>query len=80
MDRGTVAVSRRQGRADCVIRADREVFEKLVTGQLNMLTAALRGLFRMEGDNVELLVLFQRYVGSRRHALATGRAGGGSDD
>jgi hypothetical protein len=59
IDRGDVAVSRRGGKADCVIQTDKEVFEGMATGRVNALAAVLRGLVGIEGD-LNLLVLFQR--------------------
>jgi predicted lipid carrier protein YhbT len=58
-DRGKLAVSRRAARADCVVRGPAEVFDAIVGGEQNALTALLRGAVEVEGD-VELLVLFQR--------------------
>src|SRR4051795_5167030 len=43
VDRGAVSVSRRNGRADCVLRADAATFERLATGELNPLATMLRG-------------------------------------
>jgi putative sterol carrier protein len=57
--RGTVAVSRANGPADCVIAADRKGFDEVASGRLNALAAALRGVLAIEGDPA-LLVRFQR--------------------
>lgn len=59
IDEGDVSVSHRNGRADCVVRTSREVFEGLVGGQVNAFAATLRGVLAIEGDPT-LLVLFQR--------------------
>ena len=61
IDKGDVAVSRRNARADCVLRADRSLFERLAGGQANAMAALLRGDIRVEGDP-QLLVLFQRLL------------------
>ena len=61
IDRGEVTVSRRRGAADCVVRTDVAVFDGLFTGEINALTAFLRGEVTLEGDP-ELLVLFQRVL------------------
>jgi predicted lipid carrier protein YhbT len=61
IDHGRVHVSRRTARADAVIRTDRAIFERVVTGEANGLTAALRGRMRIEGD-VRLLVAFVRLM------------------
>jgi putative sterol carrier protein len=74
VDRGAVSVSRRNGRADCVLRADAATFERLATGELNPLATMLRGGVQVEmSTNSELLVLFQRYVGARIHQVGIDR-------
>ncbi len=59
VEKGDVGVSRRNMRADCVIRTDRALFDGLASGKVNMMAAVLRGALGVEGD-VGLLVLFQR--------------------
>jgi putative sterol carrier protein len=59
MEKGDVTVSRKSAAADCVVRTDKSVFDSLARGELQTLTAFLRGLLRLEGEG-ELLVLFQR--------------------
>ena len=54
-----VSVSHRTAKADAVIRTSKDLFEGMVTGRVNALTAALRGVVSLEGDP-SLLVLFQR--------------------
>jgi predicted lipid carrier protein YhbT len=49
VDDGDVTVAD-TGEADCVIRADRQVFERLATGRLNPVAAVLRGDLEVEGD------------------------------
>lgn len=61
IDKGDIAVSRRNAKADCVIRADQAVFEGIARGELNPFTAILRGAMEVEGKP-ELLVLFRRMV------------------
>jgi predicted lipid carrier protein YhbT len=61
IDKGDVAVSRKNVRADCSFRADRAVFDQLATGRMNALAAALRGDIVLDGDS-ELLVPFQRLL------------------
>jgi hypothetical protein len=66
VERGTVAISNKKGRADTVLRLDRALAEKLVTGKANATTAVLRGLLDPEGD-LALLIAFQRlFPGPRR--------------
>jgi SCP-2 sterol transfer family len=54
-----VAVSRRNAKADAVIRVDRALFEGMVTGRVNATAAVLRGLVASDGD-VGIVILFQR--------------------
>jgi len=76
--KGDVAVSHRNVRADCVVRADRALFDGVAGGEVNAMAALLRGAMGVEG-NVELLVLFQRlFPGpprsrSRRHTAGYAR-------
>jgi putative sterol carrier protein len=59
--RGDLAVSRRNVRADCVVRGDRALFERIASGRQNAMAALLRGAIEVEG-NVGLLVLFQKLL------------------
>jgi putative sterol carrier protein len=59
IDKGDLTVSRRIVRADCVIRAERSVFEGLATGRVNAMAALLRGDLVAEGDP-RVLVLLRR--------------------
>ena len=61
VDRGEVAVARGNGPADCVLRADRKLFSRIASGQVNAFAAVLRGAVTIEGDP-RLLVLFQRLL------------------
>lgn len=61
LDRGAVAVSRRRGRADCVARAEKALFDAFARGDANAMTALLRGELTFDGDP-ELLVRFQRLL------------------
>jgi putative sterol carrier protein len=63
IDDGQVDVSHRNLRADAVMSADRAVFERVVKGEANGLTAGLRGQLRMEGDT-RVAVAFGRLVPS----------------
>ncbi len=56
---GAVAASRREVRADTVIKAPRHVFDDIVTGRQNATTAVLRGLVEIHGDP-GLLMWFER--------------------
>ena len=59
MHGGDVSVSHRNAKADSVIRTSEKVFEGMVTGRVNAMAGALRGVVSLEGDPT-LLVLFQR--------------------
>jgi putative sterol carrier protein len=59
LDKGDIDVSRRNAAADCVLRADRASFERVVAGELNFMAALLRGEVSVKGDP-RLLVLLQR--------------------
>jgi putative sterol carrier protein len=59
IDNGKISVSRRNDSADCVIRADRALFEQLVAGRKNAVAAVLRGDLAVDGD-WRLLVRIQR--------------------
>jgi putative sterol carrier protein len=59
IDKGDIAVSHRNASADCVVRADRKLFENITTGRENTVAAVLRGAMEIEG-NRELIALFQR--------------------
>ena len=56
---GDVTVSHRNAKADSVIRTSKDLFEGMVTGRVNAMAAALRGVVSLEGDPT-MLVLFQR--------------------
>jgi putative sterol carrier protein len=64
IEKGDVSVSRRNARADCVLRVPEKVFEGVVKGRTNATAAVLRGEVEIEGDP-ELLVLFQRLFGAQ---------------
>lgn len=59
IDRGAVQVLRGDAPADCVIAADRAVFDAVVDGRASLMASLLRGVLTVEGDP-ELLVLAQR--------------------
>jgi len=59
--KGDFAVSRQNLRADCVVTADKSLFDDIASGKTNAMAALLRGAMGVEGD-VQLLVLFQRLL------------------
>ena len=78
MHGGDVSVSHRNAKADSVIRTSKDQFEGMITGRVNAMSAALRGVVSLEGDPT-LLVLFQRALPgppsttTGQRAAATGR-------
>jgi len=76
VDRGEVEVSRANRAADCILRADRELFNRMASGEMNAFAAMLRGAVTVEGDP-RLLVLFQRLLpgppARRRRPRATAK-------
>ncbi len=59
IDKGDLRVSRRNARADCILRVDRSTFERAAAGKLNIMAAVLRGAVTVGGDP-RLLVLLRR--------------------
>jgi len=59
LTRGETAVSRANVGADCVVRADKELFDAVASGEVNAMAALLRGELTAEGD-LELLMRLQR--------------------
>ncbi|HUG64389.1 MAG TPA: SCP2 sterol-binding domain-containing protein [Gaiellaceae bacterium] len=66
VSKGDLRVAAGGGAAECVVRADRKVFERLASGRMNAVAAVLRGDLSVDGD-WRLLVLTQRlFPGPRR--------------
>ena len=57
--KGDIAVSRENAHADAVVRLERSLFDRMATGKVNAMAAALRGVLAPEG-NLGLVVSFQR--------------------
>ncbi|MBV1850902.1 SCP2 sterol-binding domain-containing protein [Catellatospora tritici] len=75
LNRGDISVSRRGGKADCIVQADAAAFDKIVTGKDNGYAAYLRGLVIATG-RLELLQLFQRmFAGPPEAARRRGEEG-----
>jgi putative sterol carrier protein len=68
--RGTFALSRAAGPADCVVRGTAEVMDDLAGGRTNALAAMLRGELSITGDR-RLLVRVQRVFPSPTGRRAT---------
>ena len=76
VDKGDTEVSHRDGQAECTIRAERALFERLCRGEENAMAAMLRGALICNGD-VELLYAIQRiFPGPPRERPAMGGAEG----
>jgi putative sterol carrier protein len=72
LNKGDISVSQDNREADCVVRTAKSVLNGLAKGEVNALSAYLRGLISLEGDP-ELLVLLQRVFPSpQRSATAAG--------
>lgn len=59
IDKGDISISHKNAKADCVVRADRRLFDGIAGGEVNAFAAVLRGTIGIQG-NPELLVMFQR--------------------
>ena len=59
IDRGDVAVSHKNAKADAVVRLDKATFDGMASGRVNVMAATLRGELIPEGD-LGLVALFQR--------------------
>jgi len=77
---GDISVSPGNGDADCVIAADQTVFDGIASGEVNAMTAMLRGELVVSGD-LELVVTVQRLFPApprRRDRHLSAVEGGGS--
>ena len=72
IDKGDVSVSRRSGRADCTVQMEKALFAGLASGEVNAVTAVLRGAMAVNGD-LKLLVMFQRLFPGPRESPGTKR-------
>jgi putative sterol carrier protein len=59
IDKGNVAVSHKNTKADCIVRADKTLFDGMVSGNVNPIAAFLRAEVAAEGD-IELMASFVR--------------------
>jgi putative sterol carrier protein len=79
LDRGDVSVSRKNSRADCVVRGEKTLFDAMARGEVNGMAAYLRGELTAEG-NPEFLAVIQRVLpGPANHGSPVGSAGDRSD-
>ena len=56
---GRRRLSHKNAKADCVVRADRALFDGIASGEANAMAAFLRGAVEIDGDR-GLLLAFQR--------------------
>jgi SCP-2 sterol transfer family len=72
IDRGDLTVSRGGGAAACTIRADKALFDRLATGEQNVMTAALRGAIVCIGDPELLLAIGRMFPGPPSNRAVNG--------
>jgi predicted lipid carrier protein YhbT len=72
VNKGDIAVSHKSATADCTIRAERRLFERLCRGEENAIAAVLRGALVCTGD-VELLFAVQRMFPGPPHPTPSSR-------
>jgi putative sterol carrier protein len=74
IDKGDINVSRKGGRADATVRARKDVFDGVASGEVNAMAALLRGAIAVEG-NVALMARIQRLLpGPPKSAQRAARA------
>jgi len=61
IDKGAISVSRRNARAETIVRGDRKTLDKAAAGRLNVMAAVLRGEIVISGDP-RFLVQLQRLI------------------
>jgi putative sterol carrier protein len=59
IDKGVITVSNAKRDADAIIRADRDLFDGVTSGRVNVMAALLRGVIDVQGD-FNLLMRFQK--------------------
>lgn len=64
IDHGGITVTHRTGPADCTMKAERELFDRLVRGDDNAMAATLRGALVCAGE-VDLLLAVQKLFPTR---------------
>ena len=66
VEKGDLSVTKGGGDASCILRADKGVFDRIMSGRMNAVAAVLRGDVEVAGD-WRLLVRLQRlFPGPRR--------------
>ncbi len=64
IDSGKITVEHGTGAADCTMKCDRELFNRLVRGEDNAMAATLRGALNCTGE-VDLLLAVQKLFPGR---------------
>jgi predicted lipid carrier protein YhbT len=77
IDNGNVVVSHKGGTAECVIRGEKALLDRLCRGEENAIAAVLRGALQCGGD-VELLFAIQRVFPCLRREQRTSGAEAGT--
>ena len=62
--KGDVDVSHKDSEADCVMIADIDTFDAILTGKMNAMAAVLRGALQIEGKAILLAALQRLFPGS----------------
>jgi len=62
--KGDVTVSHEDSEADCVMIADIDTFDDILTGKMNAMAAVLRGALQIEGKAILLAALQRLFPGS----------------
>jgi putative sterol carrier protein len=57
IDSGSVTVSNRNAKADAIVHADKQLFDRVVRGEANAMASILRGLITVEGNPAPLVEL-----------------------
>jgi putative sterol carrier protein len=66
VERGDLSVATGGGSADCVLRIDKALFDKIVRGRGNAVAAVLRGDLEVDGDWRFLVRLQRLFPGPRK--------------
>jgi len=61
LDRGRLGVTEGAAEAECVLRCSMEAFHRVLSGRMNLLTAAMRGDVHLDG-NIENAKRLYRYL------------------
>jgi putative sterol carrier protein len=68
IDKGDIAVSRKNAKADCVVRGEKNVFDAISSGKENAMAGVLRGALDIQGDAAPLLAFQRLFPAPKRRA------------